>query len=440
VSIFLPVIYHYGGNAVEIREQKGLLIAALAKIVQHNGLWVVPSQSKATKSYLVNLQKLTCTCKDYEEWQHCCKHIHAAQAVARREASNTAPLPETQTLEPPKRPTYRQNWPVYNEAQINEKPCFKAMLFELCKPLVTTIPEVGRPPIPVSDLMFLSIYKIYITTSARRCLGDLKDLQREGFISRPISHSSISRFLDDESTEPTLTGLIEESSLPLVEVENDFAIDSTGFSVSRYVRWFDEKYGTERSGKDWVKVHVMSGVKTNVVTSVEIRGRDAGDAPLFAPLLASTVKRGFNVETVVADKAYSTVRNLEATAKAGATPYIPFKSNATEKRGGIWEKMLAFFKLKREEFLKEYHKRSNAETTFHMIKAKFGGNVRSKTDRAKRTEVLGKILCHNICCLIHAQFELGIFPEFWSKSDIVVPRDDALSQPWNADVLTHVAT
>ena len=50
-----------------------------------------------------------------------------------------------------------------------------------------------------------------------------------------------------------------------------------------------------------------------------------------------------------------------------------------------------------------------------------------KTDRAKRNEVVRKILCHNICCLIHAQFELGIFPEFWSKLDIVVPRDDAVA-------------
>jgi hypothetical protein len=31
-------------------------------------------------------------------------------------------------------------------------------------------------------------------------------------------------------------------------------------------------------------------------------------------------------------------------------------------------------------------------------------------------------LCHNICCLIHSQFELDIFPEFWSKSDGIVPK------------------
>jgi hypothetical protein len=34
-----------------------------------------------------------------------------------------------------------------------------------------------------------------------------------------------------------------------------------------------------------------------------------------------------------------------------------------------------------------------------------------------KNEVLAKILCHNICCVIQSQFELGIEPVFWpSKS------------------------
>jgi hypothetical protein len=47
-----------------------------------------------------------------------------------------------------------------------------------------------------------------------------------------------------------------------------------------------------------------------------------------------------------------------------------------------------------------------------MIKAKFRDHVRSKTDTAMKNEVLGKILCHNIVCLIHAIHELKIQPVF----------------------------
>jgi hypothetical protein len=37
-----------------------------------------------------------------------------------------------------------------------------------------------------------------------------------------------------------------------------------------------------------------------------------------------------------------------------------------------------------------------------MIKAKFGEVVRAKTPVAQVNEVLCKVLCHNLCCLIRS--------------------------------------
>ena len=70
--------------------------------------------------------------------------------------------------------------------------------------------------------------------------------------------------------------------------------------------------------------------------------------------------------------------------------------------------MFHFYSLHREEFLSRYHLRSNVETTFHMVKSKFGDSVRSKTDRAMANEVRAKILCHNICCVIQSMYEFGV--------------------------------
>jgi transposase len=53
--------------------------------------------------------------------------------------------------------------------------------------------------------------------------------------------------------------------------------------------------------------------------------------------------------------------------------------------------MYHYFEFRNEEFLGHYHKRSNAETTFHMIKSKFGDSVRSKTEVAQVNEVLLKV-------------------------------------------------
>jgi len=48
-----------------------------------------------------------------------------------------------------------------------------------------------------------------------------------------------------------------------------------------------------------------------------------------------------------------------------------------------------------------------------MIKSTFGARVRAKTPTAQVNEVLAKVLCHNLCCVISATFEFGIDTKFW---------------------------
>ena len=66
-------------------------------------------------------------------------------------------------------------------------------------------------------------------------------------------------------------------------------------------------------------------------------------------------------------------------------------------------------------FLPQYHQRSNVESTFSMIKAKFGDGLRSRTKTAKVNEALCKVLCHNLCCVIQSMFELKIEANFWAE-------------------------
>jgi transposase len=54
--------------------------------------------------------------------------------------------------------------------------------------------------------------------------------------------------------------------------------------------------------------------------------------------------------------------------------------------------MYHFYQYNQETFLRHYHQRSNVETTFSMIKRKFGEKLRSKTQTAQENEVL----CHTI--------------------------------------------
>lgn len=219
---------------------------------------------------------------------------------------------------------------------------------------------------------------------------------------------------------PILKHLITASGLPLKAVETDFAVNSTGFSTSRFIRWFNKKYGQETDNREWIKLHAMRGVRTNVVTSAEVTGWTAADTNFFRPLLAETAEH-FTVEQVSADKAYLSHANVDAAEKHGAVPFIPFKSNTrvpSANRDGAWERMYHLFAFEREAFLTNYHKRSNVETTFSMIKAKFGDAVLSKSDTGQWNEALCKVLAHNICCVISAVHELGIDPTFRADTSV----------------------
>lgn len=118
-----------------------------------------------------------------------------------------------------------------------------------------------------------------------------------------------------------------------------------------------------------------------------------------------------------ADKAYASLENFEEIAACGGQGYIAFKENTTGGVGGAFEKAFHVFMANQEEYMKHYHLRSNVESTFSAIKRKFGDSVLSKNDTAQVNEVLCKILCHNISCLIMEQECLGIVPVFWQDEE-----------------------
>ena len=246
-------------------------------------------------------------------------------------------------------------------------------------------------------------------------MSDLRESHKRGFISRLPHYNSIFNYLEDDGLTPILRSLIVQTSLPLKAVEVDFAVDSSGFTTSRFHRWFDHKYGRVRQKHEWVKVHLMCGVKTHVVTAVEIEGKDANDTRFLAPMVETTA-RNFTISEVSADKGYGSRKNAEAVAAVGGTPFIAYKDSSTGGVGGLFQEMYHFFMYKRQEFLQHYHKRSNVESTFSMMKRKFGDSLRSKTDTAMMNETLCKVLCHNLVVLIHEMHELGIEPNFWAHA------------------------
>jgi Transposase DDE domain/SWIM zinc finger len=407
---------------MELREMRGMELAATRTIRKHDGWWWVPSQA-GPGLYRVQLAKkfAVCECPDFKKRQTACKHIFAATFVSRRENPDGSVTVTQAVMTATTETTYPQEWVGYNEAQTNEKDKFQALLADLCNglPLGPRVKKNGRPTLPLSDAIFSVTFKVYSTVSARRFMCDLREAQNKGFIAKAPHYNSLFNYLENPELTPILKSLITQSSLPLSSVETHFAADSSGFMTSRYSRWFDHKYGVEKTKADWVKCHLMCGTKTNIVTAVEIHERHAHDGKVL-PALASATAENFTMTEVSADKGYASRSNYDAIAQLGAVPFISFPDSHKGQGGGKWAEMYHYFNFRKQEFLQHYHKRSNVESTFSMMKRKFGDSLRSKTDVAMVNETLCKVLCHNLVVLIHEMYELGIEPMFWNDDLSVV--------------------
>lgn len=219
--------------------------------------------------------------------------------------------------------------------------------------------------------------------------------------------------MNREDITPILHQLLTITALPLKSVETTFAPDSSGFRTTQFNQYCVEKHGT-RKQHQWVKAHILVGTKTNVIASAQITGETGADTTQFNPLLTEAYNGGFTIKEVVADKAYTSRANYNLANELGATAYLPFKSrDSGYSKGSVtWKRMYHYFMLNRDEFMQHYHQRSNVESAFNMIKAKFGDKLKSKNKKAQENELLCKLIAHNICVLIQEMHELGIKPDF----------------------------
>lgn len=306
-----------------------------------------------------------------------------------------------------------QKWNRYNLAKTNEKRMFYELLSELCKLIPEPKKITGRPPIPTRDMVFMTALKLYNNFSSRKIWSDLKFAEGSGYIQKAPHFNRLSDFLNSEGTYDLLQKLLTLTAMPLKNLETQYSMDASGFGGYQNERWMNLKYQNRGSWSKFVKGHIVIGTKTNVICSCEVTSSEVGDASM-APLILENLSKNFQPKEVSADKAYSGVRILKIIEKMDAQPFIPFKSNAnpTDKSPEIWRRLYEYFKDNEDKFMETYHKRSNVETTFYMVKSRLGEFLRSKRATSQKNELMMKFIVHNITCLIQEVYENDVHINF----------------------------
>jgi hypothetical protein len=341
-----------------------------------------------------------------------------------------------------RRERYEQDWKAIAKAQANEVADFIKLLRDLSR----LIPEElsfqqakGRHRIPLSDVAFAMIFKVYFGFPGR-VLGNrheerspLMQLYAGGVISRPMHWNSIGHHMRDVRMSEVLEYLIETSALALIPVEKgelthrvlplveaaggDFSADAT--IIDGAVR---RKKGTKgyrgQEEYDICKLHIMTGNVSKVITACAIEDRGTMESPMFPGLLHTTAKL-FPIANVYGDAAYAGVRSYALVDALKAKGWFRFSESHTGASGGVFGRVFKWANAHEDEFNEKLAKRNAVEATISSYKRVLAGGIRHKTaslrgkvQTAMKNEAYSMAVAHNIRVIIQFIYLVGLAPKF----------------------------
>ena len=180
-------------------------------------------------------------------------------------------------------------------------------------------------------------------------------------------------------------------------------IDSTGLKVYGEGEWKQRIHGKQKR-RTWRKLHLGVDSDTGLVTAVTLTDNTSSDSSQVEPLLEETLPEGSEAEDseaaldkVGADGAYDTFDVYELISDYGATPVIPPQKNAKIKKHGnsggpplSRDEAIRYIRghgRNKWKRVRDYHRRSLAETAVYRFKGLMGRFVEARTWENERTEV-----------------------------------------------------
>lgn len=293
-------------------------------------------------------------------------------------------------------------------------------LLVLLQELVRTVDEpprrTGHSHLPVADMLFIIVTKVFFGLSSRDHCA-LLELLHPQLWTGPIPHpNSITNYMKVEWLRPILEGLVGRSAQPVVNyLGYYFSIDSTPVLTPGYYLSKNRKTGELYERRQWIRLHLLGENMTGIVTAARADSRAVAEQAYFEPMLRETLGLGFKVLGISGDKNYCTKANARLARDLGVTPFLTVKKNAVRSKKGAdeaWNENYDRAKSDDPAVRRVFRLRSRIESVNSVIKGQYEEFVLSKSEAGQYNEALCKVICHNLIVLIRYTRKLGLTPQF----------------------------
>lgn len=261
----------------------------------------------------------------------------------------------------------------------------------------------GRPRVMKRDVVKCLLVKTYHQFSYRRAMYDIEDLFHQGKVNQIIQRPTLIKYMLDPELTKELQKLIGLSSLSFVNKTTCIIFDSTWFPKMLRLsgNTLKERFKGNIKIPSFVKtmkLHVSMCRDTKIITHAIPSIGTAHDSPFFKELLEESVKLGFKIDELLADKGYLSKDSYKLAEEYGIKAFIDFRANVNVKRGGskLWAQQLILSRENPKEWKESYRNRVLVESLFSTIKRKWGNYLRSRNETAEFNEMLLLSLVHNL--------------------------------------------
>src|SRR3989344_827168 len=314
-----------------------------------------------------------------------------------------------------KKQRYLRNEPAYNAHQENE---FIFFITALPFIIFSALAKAGLRLNQLNFQRYLIAHiclaiKDYFGMSLRRSMGLIKFIFWAMKWKADIPcFKTLNNYMMKQECSIIQENILEYTVHPLIYIETHFNIDSTNDSLSTSSSWYNYRIGRKLKKKDHLKEHVTSTAKYNAAVAVDIS--QEGDGKFIRPHIGKIEKQGFKLKDMCGDKAYLTRDGCNAVREVGGRAHFKIKSNTISNAKGSqeWKRTVTAQKENDPQEIDTYNIRQNAESTNHAKKSKLGCKIRSKLDKTKEAEAMGKWCAYNVTAICRAYYDNAINFEF----------------------------